>query len=214
MSSSADYPDTITVRLRASSSWKPISCAMISWIRATASMAAIRKTIRPDRVRGWRILPRAARFCPVYAWRDAGAGRHYSGNWTRTSKSSTRWPVNTASISCCTITSLRIPWVRLAACPAPQAAAKSATASWHGAPSARCCRQRRHFPVHHAHRVGDYRVQWLVLHGHGLRFVPVDDGCGRTVGACPISGYRHGADQGRRTFRRPVRHSGRRRSSW
>ena len=50
-------------------------------------------------------------------------------------------------------------------------------------------------PLHHPHRVGDHRVQRLVLDGDGVRHLAQHDGCGRAAEASG-RGHRHGPDQG------------------
>ena len=61
-------------------------------------------------------------------------------------------------------------------------------------------------PLYDPRRLGDHRVERLVLDGNGLRLVIVADGCGRSAEG---SGgrHRHGPHQGRRALRRPLRYS-------
>jgi polyribonucleotide nucleotidyltransferase len=77
-----------------------------------------------------------------------------------------------------------------------QAAAKSATASWPGARSIRCCRPQGRIPLHDPRGLGDHRVQRLVVDGDGLRRLAGADGCGRAAEAAD-RGHRHGPDPGR-----------------
>jgi hypothetical protein len=107
--------------------------------------------------------------------------------------------------SCCTTTSRPTRSVKRAAW-VLRAAARSATASWPGAPSIRCCRRRNGVPLHAARCLRDHRVQRLVLDGDRLRHLAVADGCRRAAEGAG-GRYRHGPDQGRRRVRRPVRHS-------
>jgi polyribonucleotide nucleotidyltransferase len=62
-------------------------------------------------------------------------------------------------------------------------------------------------PLHHACRVGNHRVQWFIVHGFGLRRLPVLDGCWRAHEG-PRGGYRHGSDQGRQPLCGVDRHPG------
>jgi polyribonucleotide nucleotidyltransferase len=74
-----------------------------------------------------------------------------------------------------------------------------------GSPKRRGDARRRQFSVLHSRGIGDHRVQRFQLHGLGVRFQPVADGC-----RCAAEGaggrYRHGPDQGRRPVCRAVRH--------
>ena len=47
------------------------------------------------------------------------------------------------------------------------------------------------FPLHHPPCVRDHRVEWLLLHGHRLRVVAGDDGCGRALKK-PVAGVAMG----------------------
>ena len=67
----------------------------------------------------------------------------------------------------------------------------------------------RAVPLHHPRRVGDHRVERLLLDGHGVRLVAGDDGRGHSAEATGCR-HRHGPDQGGRALRRAVRHSRRR----
>ena len=66
-------------------------------------------------------------------------------------------------------------------------------------------------PLHDPRRLGDHRVERLVIDGLGVRRFTVADGCGR---AAEAAGRRHrdGAHQGKGRFCRAFRHLGRRRS--
>ena len=72
----------------------------------------------------------------------------------------------------------------------------------------RCCRPGR-VPLHHPRRLGDHRVQRLLLDGHGLRRLAGADGRGRAADAAGRR-HRHGPDQGGRALCGPLRHPGRR----
>jgi polyribonucleotide nucleotidyltransferase len=61
-------------------------------------------------------------------------------------------------------------------------AAKSAMASWPGAPSTRSALDRR-IPLHDPRRVRDHRIQRFVLDGNRLRHLAGTDGCRRAAGA-------------------------------
>ena len=67
-------------------------------------------------------------------------------------------------------------------------------------------------PLHDPRRLGDHRIQRLVVDGHGVRRLAVADGCRRAAAAAG-RGHRHGPDQGRRGLRRALRHPRRRGSS-
>ena len=60
-------------------------------------------------------------------------------------------------------------------------------------------------PVHRPRGLRDHRVERLVLDGHGLRHLAVDDGRRRAVAAAG-GGHRHGPDQGGREVRGALRH--------
>ena len=62
-------------------------------------------------------------------------------------------------------------------------------------------------PLHHPRRLGDHRVERLVVDGDGVRHVAGADGCGRAAQA-PDRRHRHGPDPGRQALRRAVRHPG------
>ena len=64
-------------------------------------------------------------------------------------------------------------------------------------------------PLYAPRRLRDHRIERLVLDGDGLRHLARADGRRRAAEAAD-RGHRHGADQGGRALRRPLRHSRRR----
>ena len=83
----------------------------------------------------------------------------------------------------------------------------------HGALAQRALRgrdpERRGLPVHDPARLGDARVERLVVDGVGLRLDDVDDGCRRPDQGAGLR-HRDGPRQGGRRLRHPHRHPGRR----
>ena len=57
--------------------------------------------------------------------------------------------------------------------------------------------EREQLPLHHPHRVGDHRVERLLVDGDGVRLIAGHDGRGHSAQALG-SRHRHGPDQGRR----------------
>ena len=90
-----------------------------------------------------------------------------------------------------------------------RAGARSATASWPGGRSIRCCRRRRSSPTRCAWSREITESQRLVLDGDGLRQLAGADGRRRAAEAAG-GRHRHGPDQGGPRLRRAVRHPGRR----
>jgi polyribonucleotide nucleotidyltransferase len=121
----------------------PTSCASTSSKTGKRIDGRDGKTVRPivSEVACCR-APTARPCSPVVKHRRSWLPRSAP---VRTSRSLTRSKANTVKPSCCTTTSRPTRSVKLAAWAAP-AAAKSATASWHGAPCARCCRAKEDFP--------------------------------------------------------------------
>ena len=113
------------------------------------------KTVRPIVGRGRRAAARP-RLGAVHPRRDPGAGRGHARHRPGRADRSTRSRASTASTSCCTTTSRPTRSARPAAW-ARRAAARSATASWPGARSIRCCR-RKEIPLHDPRRLRDHRV--------------------------------------------------------
>ena len=91
------------------------------------------------------VLPAHPRLGAVHPRRDPGPGRRHPGHRRRRAAASTPWTAPTRRSSCCTTTSLPTRSGRPAAW-ARRAVAKSATASWPGGRSARCCRRQEDFP--------------------------------------------------------------------
>ena len=67
-------------------------------------------------------------------------------------------------------------------------------------------------PLYDPHRLGDHRIERLVLDGDRLRLLARSDGRGRSVEAAD-RGHRDGPDPRGQALRRSLGHSGRRRSS-
>ena len=147
----------------------------------------------PDRVRGRRAAARPW-LGSVHPRRDAGAGRcharHRRGR--AVDRCATRAP--TRKHSSCTTTSRHSRSARPAAWADP-AGARSATASSPGAPSIRFCRRNHEFPYTHARRLGDHRIERLVLHGDGVRHLARADGRRRAAQAADRR-HRHGSHPG------------------
>ena len=68
---------------------------------------------------------------------------------------------------------------------------------------------RGRVPLHDPHRVGDHRVERLLLDGDRVRLLAGADGCRRAAEAAD-GRHRHGPDPGGRALRGAVRHPGRR----
>ena len=189
---------------------RPRSCAGTSSTTASASTAA---TSRPSarssaevgvlpRTHGSALFTRGETQALVVATLGTGddeqyhrlAGRHLQGD-----------------ASCCTTTSLPTPSARPAAWARP-AAARSATASSPGAPSARCCRRQHEFPY-------TIRVVSEITESNGSSSMATV--CGTSLAlmdaGVPLKRagrrHRHGPDPGRRALRRALRHPRRRGSS-
>ena len=103
----------------------------------------------------------------------AAKPRHWSRpRWApaRTNRSSMRSRASTASTSCCTTTSRPIRSVKRRSALTGRREIGHGKLAWRAC--IRCCRQGR-LPLHHPRRLGDHRVERLVLDGDGLRCVAV-----------------------------------------
>ena len=182
-------------------------CAGSSWSKGIRVDGRSVKEIRPICVRG-RLPAARPRLGAVHARRDPGPGRRDARHQGRRAEDRGVRGRYATGASCCTTTSRRSRTGEVK---------RFGTA---GPPRDRPRRARRAggragaaepggVPVHDPHRLGDPRVQRLVVHGHGVRRLDGADGRGRAAQGAG-GGHRHGPGQGGRQGRDPHRHHGHR----